>query len=311
MEKIDKKTDREMNDLTTNVTNSETDFFADNATTTYFSSADFTLFHGDCVEIIRTLDISPSVVFADPPYFLSNGGQTIRAGQIVSVDKGDWDQLQGNQTVMEFNYQWISAVRNIMPANGTIFISGTSHNIHSVAMVLSELGFKIINEIVWEKTNPPPGFARNRLVDSFETIIWARKDEKTPHYFNYDLAKKLNGSKQMKNVWQFPAAAPWEKEHGKHPTQKPCSLLSRIILTASKPGDIILDPFCGSGTTGFVANLFDRKFVGIDLDAAYLDTSRNRKQALDANPNKCTYFAKIRGLELIIDYLNSPNTDLA
>lgn len=234
------------------------------------------------------------MVFADPPYFLSNDGLTIQSGKVVSVNKGHWDKL-ADETTNEFNYTWIKNVREKMHKAATIWISGTMHNIYSIYHVLLELDFKILNTIVWEKTNPPPNFTCKFFTHSTELIIWARKSQKVSHYYDYPLMKRLNGDKQMKDVWKLPAIARWEKEFGKHPTQKPLSVLSRIILAGSKPGASILDPFTGSSTTGIAANLFNRRFTGIDTEKAYLDISIKRKEQLEKQ-SKEQFISKIYGL---------------
>lgn len=168
-----------------------------------------------------------------------------------------------------------------MKDNATIWISGTMHNIFSVGQILTELGFKILNVITWEKTNPPPNFSCRYFTYSTEQIIWARKEPKVPHYYNYELMKQLNGDKQMKDVWTLPAIAPWEKKFGKHPTQKPLAVLTRLILASTKPGAWILDPFTGSSTTGIAANLANRRFLGIDKEAPFLAISKKRKHEIE------------------------------
>lgn len=235
------------------------------------------------MELLPQLNRQFDMIFADPPYFLSNDGLSIQNGQIVSVNKGKWDKSQGFDFINDFNRQWLSLVREKMKADATIWISGTMHNIFSVGQILTELGFKILNIITWEKTNPPPNFSCRYFTHSTEQIIWARKHEKVPHYFNYELMKQLNGNKQMKDVWRLPAIAPWEKSCGKHPTQKPLSVLTRLILASTHPDAWILDPFTGSSTTGIAANLLNRKFVGIEKEIEYLQISKNRKIELN-NP---------------------------
>ncbi len=178
----------------------------------------------------------------------------------MSVNKGDWDKSHGFDYVNDFNRRWLTQVREKIKDDATIWISGTMHNIFSVGQILTELGFKILNVITWEKTNPPPNFSCRFFTYAAEQIIWARKSEKVPHYFNYELMKQLNGDKQMKDVWKLPAIAPWEKAFGKHPTQKPLSVLTRLILASTKPNAWILDPFAGSCTTGIAANLAGRRF---------------------------------------------------
>jgi site-specific DNA-methyltransferase (adenine-specific) len=260
----------------------------------YFKSSDknFYLLHGDTLELLPQFDHKFDMVFADPPYFLSNDGLTIQNGKITSVNKGEWDRSKGISFVNDFNRKWLSLVRDKMKDNATIWICGTMHNIFSVGQILIELGFKILNIIVWEKTNPPPNFSCRTFTHSAELIIWARKSEKTSHYFNYELMKQMNEGKQMKDVWRLPAIAPWEKQFGKHPTQKPLPLLSRIILASTKINDWILDPFAGSSTTGIAANLFNRRFLGIDQDESYLEISKKRKLQIE-NPTTFETFKRI------------------
>ncbi len=186
-----------------------------------------------------------------------------------------------------------------MKDNATIWISGTMHNIFSVGHILIELGFKILNIVTWQKTNPPPNFSKRYFTYSTEQIIWARKSKKIPHYFNYDLMKYLNNNQQMKDVWTLPAIAPWEKSCTKHPTQKPLSVLTRLILASTQKGAWILDPFTGSSTTGIAANLAERKFLGIDIEKAYLDISICRKKEIENLDIATEYKAKIKGFETI------------
>jgi site-specific DNA-methyltransferase (adenine-specific) len=243
----------------------------------------FYLLKGDTIELLPQFEHKFDMVFADPPYFLSNNGLSIQNGQIVSVNKGRWDKSEGFDFVNDFNRKWLTLVRDKMKDDSTIWISGTIHNIFSIGQLLTELGFKILNIITWEKTNPPPNFSCRYFTYSTEQIIWARKSDKVPHYFNYELMKQLNGDKQMKDVWKLPAIAPWEKSCGKHPTQKPLSVLSRIILASTKPNAWILDPFTGSSTTGIAANLANRRFLGIDQEEEFLTISKNRKLEIE-NP---------------------------
>lgn len=245
----------------------------------YFKSDDkkFTLLKGDILKLLPTFEFKFDMIFADPPYFLSNDGLTVKNGKIVSVNKGKWDSADSYDYVNNFNRKWISAVRDKLKENGTIWICGTKHNIFSVGQILQELNFKILNIIVWEKTNPPPNFSCRYFTYSTEFIIWARKCEKVPHYFNYKLMKRMNIDKQMKDVWKLSAIAKWEKEYGKHPTQKPLPLLTRIVLASSKEHDWILDPFCGSSTTGIAANIFNRRYLGVDIDKEFLDLGIKRK----------------------------------
>lgn len=265
----------------------------------YFEAEHFLLYHGDCNDILPSLKGKVNMIFADPPYFLSNGGLTINSGKIVTVNKGEWDMNQSD--IDAFNHRWLAMAREALLPNGTIWISGTMHNIYSIVKVLEELQFKILNTITWQKKNPPPNFSCRFFTASTEFIIWARKDAKKGHYFNYELMKALNGGKQMKDVWELCAIKRWEKVQGKHPTQKPLSLLSRIVLASTKKGDLIVDPFCGSSTTGIAANLFDRNYIGIDTEHTYLDISKARFEEV-TNSDKVSYRSVIEGIDnTIID----------
>ena len=246
-------------------------------------SDDFKLFKGDCFEILPKFKGEFDLIFADPPYFLSNDGLSIQSGKIVSVNKGDWDKGCGIDEIDKFNLRWLALTKDTLTDNGSVMISGTYHNIFSIGRALQKLDYKILNIITWQKTNPPPNFSCRYLTHSTEQIIWARKSEKFKHIFNYELMKKLNDDKQMKDVWSFSAIAPWEKACGKHPTQKPLSLLIRLILMASNENSVICDPFAGSSTTGIAANLLGRKFVGIEKEREFIEISINRKSELDAN----------------------------
>lgn len=222
---------------------------------------------------------SVSVIFADPPYFLSNDGITCQAGKMVSVNKGSWDKIESLEEKHKFNRKWIKECKRVLKPNGSIWISGTLHNIYSIGMALEQEGYKIINNITWEKTNPPPNLACRCFTHSTETILWAQKaDKKSKHIFNYQLMKELNGGKQMKDVWMGPLTSKKEKSEGKHPTQKPLYLLERIVLASSEVGDVVLDPFCGSSTTGVAAVKLNRKYVGIDNNPEYIELSLRRLQ---------------------------------
>lgn len=237
----------------------------------------FVLYYGDCRDILHGIpNSSCNTIFADPPYFLSNGGISINSGKVVCVDKGDWDKGGTPEHIYNFNKQWLSICREKLTDDGTIWISGTYHNIFSVANCLTELGYKILNVITWQKSDPPPNLSCRYFNFSTEYIIWARKHEKKPHKFNYEVMKRLNGDKQMTDVWRIPAVGKWEKTCGKHPTQKPLRLLYRIILASTNEGDTILDPFSGSCTTGIAANLLRRNFIGIDQEQEYLNLGIRR-----------------------------------
>ena len=259
-------------------------------------SSDFSLIQGDCIEMMAKFSFTFDMIFADPPYFLSNGGISYQSGKVVCVDKGDWDKGKSPEEMHEFNYKWLKFCREKLKDNGTIWISGTYHNIFSVANCLTELGYKILNVVTWAKTNPPPNISCRYFTYSTEFIIWARKEVKVPHYYNYELMKKLNDGKQMTDVWRLPAIARWEKSCGKHPTQKPLALLTRIILASTKPGAWILDPFSGSATTGIAANLVGRRFLGIEKEKAYLDMSIARRKELESPRLFAEYRNKINDI---------------
>lgn len=255
---------------------------------------DFTLLKGDCIGLLKSFDFKFDMIFADPPYHLSNGGISVQSGRIVSVNKGDWDKSGGHEEDYLFDKSWVAACRDKLKSNGTIWISGTYHNIFSVARCLTELNFKILNCITWEKTNPPPNLSCKYFTHSAEYILWARKEQKVPHFFNYELMKKINGGTQMRDVWRLPAIAPWEKTCGKHPTQKPLCLLSRIIQASTLPGAWILDPFAGSSTTGIAANLLGRRFLGIDRNEAFLELSKARREEISGSSGRTMYLNKLR-----------------
>lgn len=261
--------------------------------------SDFALYKGDCNKVIPKLDAKFNMIFADPPYFLSNGGISMQSGKVVCVDKGDWDKKKKNESVDDFNRKWLSLCRDKLDNNGTIWISGTYHNIFSIANTLTELGFKILNVITWVKTNPPPNISCRYFTYSTEFVIWARKTAKKPHYFDYALMKKINDNKQMSDVWRLPAIARWEKAHGKHPTQKPLSLLCRLILASTKPGDSILDPFSGSATTGIAANLLGRNYIGIEQEPEFLEISKARRKDLDDPQIVKQFKKKIKDLSVL------------
>ena len=242
---------------------------------------DFILKNGNCMEEIPTIEGTVDMIFADPPYFLSSGNGTVKIGKrYVNFDKGDWDRVRSKEDIYKFNYQWLSLCREKLKDSGTIWVSGTYHNIYEVANCMKDLGFKILNMIVWQKSDPPTTLTDQRFNFSAEYIIWARKCEKVAHYFNYELMKALNNGVHMPDVWKLPAPGTWEKTCGKHPTQKPLRLLYRIILASTKEGETILDPFAGSCTTGIAANLLGRKFIGIEQDEKFVTLGKKRKEEL-------------------------------
>lgn len=261
-------------------------------------SHDFTLLHGDCFKLLPQFDFKFDMIFADPPYFLSNGGISVQSGKIVSVNKGVWDKGGTPKQINEFNRRWLSLCRDKLKENGTIWISGTYHNIFSVANALTELGYKILNVVTWAKTNPPPNISCRYFTYSTEFIIWARKSQKVPHIFNYELMKQLNDNKQMTDVWRLPAIATWEKSCGKHPTQKPLALLTRIILASTPKNAWILDPFAGSSTTGIAANLIGRRYLGIEQDQTFVEMGKQRKMEISKLPKIEEYRNKIKDIAI-------------
>lgn len=243
----------------------------------------FRLIHGDTNEQLEQLDCQVDVIYADPPYFISGGGKTMRGNRIITANFGEWDKIRSDNEKDDFNRQWLKNCRRVLKEDGTIWISGTLHNIYSVARVLNELGFKILNVITWQKVDPPPSLTGTRFNFSSEFIVWAAKSDRSKYFLNFQLMKQLNGGKQMTDVWRLPSSGFWEKTCGKHPTQKPLRLLNRIILATTHEGDIILDPFAGSCTTGIAANLLRRNFIGIDMNEQYLELGRKRYEEIQ-NP---------------------------
>ena len=259
----------------------------------------FTIVHGDCFDVLPQFDFKFDMIFADPPYFLSNGGISYQAGKVVCVDKGEWDKGGSPDSIMEFNRKWLTLCREKLKENGTIWISGTHHNIFAIANLLTELGYKILNVITWAKTNPPPNISCRFFTYSTEFIIWARKSPKIPHKYNYALMKAINEGKQMTDVWRLPAIGRWEKSCGKHPTQKPLALLTRIILASTDRNDWILDPFSGSATTGIAANLCNRRFLGIEQEIEFLKLSKARREELNQNDIRNRYVDRLTDLKAL------------
>jgi site-specific DNA-methyltransferase (adenine-specific) len=235
---------------------------------------------GDCIDLMNSMPAkSVDMIFADPPYNLSNDGFSVHAGKRVSVNKGDWDRSKGVEEDFDFHYKWIEACKRVLKDDGTIWISGTYHSIYACGYALNLQGFRVLNDISWYKPNAAPNLGRRMFTASHETIIWASKSKKAKHTFNYDAMREghfpsdmlKNEGKQMRSVWSIITPKSWEKRHGKHPTQKPEALLERIVISSTNKKDLVLDPFCGSGTTGVVAIRHGRRFVGMDLSAEYLN----------------------------------------
>lgn len=246
----------------------------------YYNDNGFLLYHGDTVEILESLNRKVDMIFADPPYFLSKGFTMRAKGRVKCFDKGIWDKARPLEEINQFNMSWLSKCRNILKDNGTIWVSGTYHNISSVSNCLMELGYKILNIIVWNKPDAPLTLSDSHFNFSAEYIIWARKYKDKRHFYNIELMKYINGGKRMSDVWNLPTTGLWEKTCGKHPTQKPLRLMYRIIMSSTQSGETILDPFAGSCTTGIAANLLGRTFIGIDQDARFLDLGIKRKNEI-------------------------------
>lgn len=272
----------------------------------YYQKPGFKLYHADCLDVLAELpENSVDMIFADPPYNLSNGGFTVHAGRRVSVNKGDWDKSGGLKKDFEFHQRWIQACKRVLKPHGTIWISGTYHSIYQCGFALQMAGYHILNDIAWFKPNASPNLSGRYFAASHETLLWARKEKNAKHTFNYKLMKEGSWSedlfkvpgKQMRSVWaiqdNFSGDEVWtiatpppsEKTFVKHPTQKPLALLKRIILASTNEGDIVLDPFTGSSTTGLAAVQFRRKFIGIDTEKEYLDLSKKRFEVLSRQPH--------------------------
>lgn len=249
----------------------------------------YRLYHDDCLKILEEIPENTfDMIFADPPYMLSNGGITCQNGQVVSVNKGKWDESQGFEQDFEFHKKWLSACKRVLKKNGTLWISGTYHSIYSCGFAMQLLGYHILNDISWFKPNASPNMCCRYFTASHETLIWARKDKKTKHTFNYELMKNGDFSSdfikkpntQMRSVWAIGTPKKSEKTFGKHPTQKPLDLLERIILASTNEGDLILDPFMGSATTGVAALKHNRKFVGIEKEKEFVELAEKRLSAV-------------------------------
>ena len=249
------------------------------------NKVNYKIIEGNCLEVMDNLfdDKGEFVdfIFADPPYFLSNGGITCQNGKMVKVDKGDWDKSKGADVNHDFNKEWISRCQKLLKPNGSMMVSGTLHVIYSVGFAMQQLNMKLLNNIIWQKPNPPPNLACRYFTHSTETILWSAKTMKSKHLFNYPLMKKINDNKQMKDVWNFTAPKKSEKLFGKHPTQKPLDLLTRILLSATNENDLVLDPFNGSGTTGVACVTNNRNYVGIELEKSYIELTKKRIKEIE------------------------------
>lgn len=256
----------------------------------YYADEKFTLYHGDSIQILQTFpENSIDMIFADPPYNLSNGGFTVHAGKRATVDKGDWDKSNGFKEDFFFHYQWLKECRRVLKSSGTLWVSGTYHSIYQCGFAIQSLKYHILNDISWFKPNASPNLSCRFFTASHETLIWARKQKDARHTFNYEEMKNGDWKEdtikkpglQMRSVWSIGTPKAWEKKFGKHPTQKPIDLLKRIILASTNEGDIVLDPFTGSSTTGIAAIMHKRNYIGIDANSQYLELSLKRYKDID------------------------------
>lgn len=266
----------------------------------YFSKGDFVLYQGDCLNFLEKLpENSIDMIFADPPYNLSNGGFTVHAGRQVSVNKGAWDKSKGFDNDYDFHYKWLESCRRVLKSEGTLWVSGTYHSIYQCGHAMQALGYHILNDVIWFKPNAAPNLSCRFFTASHETLIWARKSKNAKHVFNYEDMKNKswpedffkNEGKQMRSVWHIPETEdvwpigtpkPDEKTFGKHPTQKPVGLLNRIVLASTNRDAVVLDPFTGSSTTGIAAVNGGRKFIGMDIERKFLDLSIQRFKESDS-----------------------------
>jgi len=241
------------------------------------------LYQGDSLEIMAALpEESIDCIWTDPPYNLSNDGMTCIAGRMVKVNKGEWDRSKGIDLDHQFNQVWLAACYRLLKPTGTIWVTGTLHVYPSVGLAMQQLGFRILNDIIWEKMAPPPNLGCRCFTHSTELILWATKARKGKerYTFHYEAMKAENGNKQMKNVWRIAAPGKQEKRYGRHPTQKPLELVSRCLRASTNPNDVVFDPFAGSSTTGVAALLLGRKFIGCEADGDHIKLSMKRLEAL-------------------------------
>jgi len=255
-----------------------------------------TLFLGDAVDVMESMPAqSVDMVFADPPYGLSNDGFSVSSGKQVSVNKGEWDRSKGTQGDFDFHYSWLEACQRVLKPNGSLWVTGTYHSIYACGFAMQLLGYRILNDIAWFKPNAAPNLGRRMFTASHETLIWASASKKAKHTFNYEAMREgefpsdrfKNPGRQMRSVWEtfdaretvWPLSTPAKREKmfGKHPTQKPVALLERVVLASTNTGDVVLDPFCGSATTGVVCLQNGRVFIGIDKDESFLRTLAERR----------------------------------
>jgi site-specific DNA-methyltransferase (adenine-specific) len=236
------------------------------------------IYNKDCFNYLPKIgDNSIDCIITDPPYFLSNDGITCKSGKMVSVNKGDWDKGNNIDDIYDFNSEWIKESYRVLKPGGTLWVSGTYHNIYIIGSIINSFkDFRILNNITWVKKAPPPNLSCRFFTHSTETILWVRKGQKTKHYFNYELMKVNNDGKQMKDVWIMGRPKKDEKKFGKHPTQKPEEVIERMVHASTQENDLVLDMFNGSGTTGVVCARNNRNYIGIESDKSYCELSRKR-----------------------------------
>ena len=239
---------------------------------------------GDSLQLMRSMpENSIDCIWTDPPYLLSSDGMTCVAGRRVSVNKGEWDRSGGIDEDHEFNLAWLAECHRVLKPAGTIWVTGTLHIYLSIGMAMMQLGFRVINDIIWEKTNPPPNLGCRCFAHSTETILWATKaprGSRQKYTFHYKDMKAENGGKQMKSVWRFPSAGRGEKTHGKHPTQKPVALIDRCLRASTNQNDLVFDPFSGSGSCGVASLGLERRFIGCEREEDYVRLMMNRLSAI-------------------------------
>ncbi|MCA1941744.1 MAG: site-specific DNA-methyltransferase [Caenispirillum bisanense] len=246
------------------------------------------IYEGDCIAILESLpEKSVDMIFADPPYNLQLGGDLTRPdnSRVDGVDDA-WDKFASFEAYDAFSRRWLTAARRVLKDDGTLWVIGSYHNIYRVGAMLQDMGFWMLNDVVWRKTNPMPNFRGRRFTNAHETLLWVSKNEDSKYTFNYEALKELNEGIQMRSDWTLPLCTGSERlkdadGHKVHPTQKPEALLYRVLLSSTKPGDVVLDPFFGTGTTGAVAKKLGRKWIGIERDKAYIEAARARIAAVE------------------------------
>lgn len=243
---------------------------------------------GDCIALMAALpDNSVDTIFADPPYNLQLGGELQRPDHsVVDAVDNDWDQFESFAAYDKFTRDWMTEARRILKPDGGMWVIGSYHNIFRVGSILQDLGFWILNDVIWRKTNPMPNFRGTRLTNAHETLIWASKSKSSKYTFNYEAMKAGNDDIQLRSDWLFPICQGHERIRDVdgqkiHPTQKPEALISRVLLSSTRYGDTVLDPFLGSGTTGAVAKRLGRSFIGFDRDPGYVDAATARIAAIE------------------------------